>query len=356
MTDTKRDYYEVLGIDRSAGQEEIKRSYRKLAVQFHPDRNPGDKAAEEQFKEATEAYKVLSDAEQRKIYDAYGHQGLRGSGFQGFSSMEDVFDSFDIFGSVLGDLFGFGGRQRQSNRPRKGRNVRVRVPMAFDEAFTGVEKELALADEVPCVDCHGSGAGPGGLTTCKDCGGSGQTVTRSGFIAMSATCSRCAGHGQIIATPCATCGGRGAEAKKRSVKVRIPAGVDTGDQMGIPGEGEPGSNGGPRGDLLLVFEVTPDPRFRRERADLHVDLSIDFFQAALGDKVLVEGPDGEETLRIEPGTQPGTTLRLKRRGMPDPNTGRRGELLVHLVVAVPTRMSRKQRKGLEEVRRLFEQE
>lgn len=354
MSETKRDYYEVLGVERTAGADEIKSSYRKLAVRYHPDRNPGDQASEESFKEATEAYKVLSDAEQRRIYDTYGHQGLRGAGFEGYSNMEDIFQSFDVFGSVLGDLFGFGGRGRRANRPMKGRNVRVRVPMTFAEAFAGAEKELALKDEMPCADCSGSGAASGGLSTCTECEGSGQVVTRSGFIAMSAACGRCGGHGRLITKACASCSGRGTTSESRSVHARIPAGVDTGDQMGIPGEGEPGANGGPRGDLLLVFEVAPDPRFRREGSTLHMDLDVSFFQAALGEKVPVETVDGTENLRIEAGTQPGTVKRVKRGGMPDPNTGRRGDLLVHILVSVPTRLARRQRKLLEEMRSQFE--
>ncbi len=354
MSDAKRDYYEVLNVDRAAGADEVKRSYRKLAVRFHPDRNPGDQAAEEKFKEATEAYKVLSDAEQRKIYDTYGHQGLRGAGFEGYSSMEDIFQSFDVFGSVLGDLFGFGGRGPRANRPMKGRNVRVRVPMTFAEAFAGAEKDLALRDESPCTECSGSGAASGGLSTCTECGGSGQVVTRSGFIAMSAACGRCGGHGKLITKACASCSGRGTTTEQRSVHVRIPAGVDTGDQMGIPAEGEPGANGGPRGDLLLVFEVAPDKRFRREGSTLHMDLEISFFQAAMGEKIPVETVDGVEHLRIDAGTQPGAVKRIKRGGMPDPNTGRRGELLVHIVVLVPTRLDRRQRKLIEELRTAFE--
>lgn len=356
MSESKRDYYEVLGVERSAGADEIKRSYRKLAIRFHPDRNPGDQAAEDKFKEATEAYKVLTDGEQRKIYDTYGHQGLRGSGFEGYSSMEDIFQSFDVFGSVLGDLFGFSGRGRRANRPTKGRNMRVRVPMTFGDAFAGVEKELALQDEGACSDCGGNGAADGGLSACTECGGSGQVVTRSGFITMSAACPRCAGHGRIITKACGTCSGRGTTTERRTVTVRIPAGVDTGDQMGIPGEGEPGSNGGPRGDLLLVFEVDQDARFRREGSELHCDLKISFFQAALGEKIAIDTVDGTESLRIEPGTQPGAVKRLKRKGMPDPNNGRRGDLLVHVMVAVPTRLSRPLRKHLEEMRVHFEGE
>ncbi len=354
MSEVKRDYYEVLGVDRTTGADEIKRIYRKLAVQYHPDRNPGDHSAEEKFKEATEAYKVLSDAEQRKIYDTYGHQGLRGAGFEGYSSMEDIFQSFDGFGSVLGDLFGFGGRGRRANRPMKGRNVRVRVPMTFGEAFTGVEKDLALQDESSCAECNGSGAADGGLAACNECGGSGQVVTRSGFITMSAACGRCGGHGRLITEACQKCSGRGTTTERRTVTAKIPAGVDTGDQMGVPGQGEPGSNGGPRGDLLAVFEVEPDDRFRREGSELHCDLEISFFQAALGEKISVDTVDGTEHLRIDPGTQPGAVKRLKRRGMPDPNSGRRGDMIVHFVVSVPSRLDRAQRKRLEEMRSHFE--
>jgi molecular chaperone DnaJ len=354
MSAEKRDYYEVLGVERGTDAAEVKRAYRRLAVQYHPDKNPGDKGAEEKFKEATEAYKVLSDAEQRRIYDTYGHRGLEGAGFHGFDSMEDIFQSFDIFGSVLGDLFGFGGRSRGGRRPRKGRNVRVRVPLSFQEAFQGAEKEIKLGDQLPCPDCNGSGAEAGGLATCPECKGAGQTVTRSGFIAMSTTCSRCGGSGQLISKACGRCEGHGAIEERRTVRLNIPAGVDTGDQMGVPGEGEAGVHGGPRGDLLLVFEVDPHPRFRRERSDLHVELPVSFFQAALGETLPVETLDGSEKVKLESGTQPGEVLRLRKRGMPDPNTGRRGDMLLHVRVQVPDRLSRAQRKELEKLRPLFD--
>lgn len=357
MASTKRDYYEVLAIDRNADVDEVKRAYRKLAIKYHPDKNPGDNESEELFKEATEAYKALSDSEQRRIYDTYGHKGLEGSGFQGFSSVDEIFQSFDIFGSVLGDLFGFGGGGgRGRNRPRKGRNVRVRVPLTFLEAFEGAEKEMALADVLECEDCRGSGAGPEGLQQCKECGGSGQVVSRSGFFTMAVPCRSCNGRGAIISSPCEKCSGEGRVQQRRGISVTIPAGVDSGDSMGVPGEGEPGASGGPRGDLILVFDVATDERFQRDGADLHLQVPVSFFQAALGDKLEVESVDGPLQVKVDAGTQPGDSVRVKRRGMTDPNSGRRGDLYVHLQVKVPRKLSRNQRKTLEEAAGLFEED
>ncbi|MBM4355911.1 MAG: J domain-containing protein, partial [Deltaproteobacteria bacterium] len=231
MTQAKRDYYEVLGVSREASPDEIKRAYRKLAVQYHPDRNQEDPDAAEKFKEATEAYKALSDPEQRRIYDAYGHRGLEGSGFTGIHDMEDIFSSFDIFGSVLGDLFGFGGRRgRGGARPSRGSNLRTRVSLSFEESFRGVEKSVAVSWLDDCPTCGGTGAAPDGLVVCEDCKGTGQQVARAGFFTMSAPCSRCGGAGRMVTRRCGECDGGGKTRVKRELKVKIPAGVDTGDR------------------------------------------------------------------------------------------------------------------------------
>jgi len=356
MTANKRDYYEVLSVSRDSDLEEIKRAYRKAAVQHHPDKNPGDPTAADKFKEATEAYKVLSDPEQRRIYDSYGHQGLEGAGFRGFENLDEVFQSFDIFGSVLGDLFGFGGgRGRRRTAATKGATLRARVALSFEEAFKGGEKELEISGRAPCPRCGGSGAEAGGAVTCRECGGSGQLVTRVGFMTMQTPCARCSGTGRFISRPCEECRGAGDVRTKRTVKFRIPPGVDTGDQMGLSGQGEPGRYGGPPGDLLVVFEVAPHRFLKRDGADLHMELPISFIQAALGDKLEIETLEGKTTAKVEPGTQPADIIRLRRMGMPDPNSGRRGDLLVHVRVVIPTDLTREQKKALEALAPVFHQ-
>jgi len=362
MTVSKRDYYEVLGISRTADVQEIKRAYRGLAVKYHPDRNPDDAHAEQMFKEATEAYKVLSDPEQRRVFDNYGHAGLEGSGFQGFSSVDEIFDSFDIFGSVLGDLFGLGGRGRgrgrgrQANRPVRGRNMRLRVPLTFREAFEGAEKELELTDQMPCEECQGRGAPPDAISTCPDCEGRGQRMRRTGMLTIGMPCTSCGGAGRVATRACEGCRGKGTIRRERRVTVAVPAGVDTGDSMGVPDQGEPGRNGGPRGDLIVVFEVEEHEFFRRDGTDLHCDLPISFLQAILGDKVTMPVMDGELAIPIGAGTQPGDTYRKRGRGAPDPNRGRRGDLLVHFRVVMPRRLTRAQKKGLKQISSLFENE
>ena len=239
---------------------------------------------------------------------------------------------------------------------RKGRSIRVRVPLSFEEAYSGTDKKLALNDNVACTECKGSGAAQDGLSTCGHCNGSGQVVTRSGFFAMQTTCSRCGGRGSTITARCDACKGVGAIEEHRTVPVTIPAGVGSGDSMGVPSEGEMGPNGGPRGDLILVFDVAKHERFERDGIELHTEIPISFFQAALGDKIKLETVDSEESLKIEPGSQPGDIVRLRRKGMPDPNSGRRGDLHCHLQVSVPKRLSRKQRKALEGIRSILETE
>ena len=351
MTEAKRDYYEVLGLARSAQADEIKRAYRKLAIRFHPDKNPGNQEAEDKFKEATEAYKVLTDAEQRGVYDRFGHEGLAGRGFRGFSDMSDIFSSSDIFGSVLGDLFGFGGqRGRGRARPRKGAGLKTRVALSFEEAFRGVEKEINLVRHFPCDDCSGSGAASGGVETCTECGGSGQVVGRSGFLTVATTCAQCRGAGRVVSKVCESCDGEGQQAVERKLKVDIPAGVDTGDQMAMRGEGEAGEHGGPPGDLFLVFQVEPHELYQREGFDLHAVRPVSFLQAILGDKLTFDSLDGKVDVKVPAGTQPNDTVVLRRKGMPDPNSGRRGDMHVHFQVTIPKSVSRRQRKALERLR------
>ncbi len=355
MSESKRDYYEVLGVDRQTDLGEVKRAYRRLAIQYHPDKNPGDAEAEAKFKEATEAYKVISDPEQRKIYDAYGHRGLEGAGFTGFNGADDIFQFSDIFSSVLGDLFGFGGGggRRGRPRPQKGQNVKTRVTLTFEEAFHGIDREIPVTRVDECVHCQGSGAESGGVATCTDCGGSGQLISSSGFMRVSVPCGSCGGRGRVITRPCDKCRGEGRVRTERTVKAAVPGGVDTGDTMPIAGEGGPGRNGGPHGDLFLVFEVEPHAVFQREGSDLHLDLPISFLQAALGAKVDIELIDGSTAVTIPEGTQPDHVISIRGSGMPDPNSGRRGNLHVHVRVLIPGKLSRKQKKALRGLEELF---
>lgn len=348
----KRDYYEVLEVGRDADLNQIKKAYRKLAIQFHPDKNPGDEVAEEKFKEAAEAYKVLSEPEQRKIYDAYGHQGLEGAGFRGFEGHDDIFQFSDIFSSVLGDLFGFGGRRGQP-RARRGANLKTSVPLTFDEAFSGGTKNIPVSRWNECGRCSGNGAEPGSLVTCPDCKGNGQIASSQGWMTFAVTCSRCGGAGQLVSKVCRKCEGEGRLRDDRKLEVNIPAGVASGDTMPVVGEGGEGQHGGPPGDLFLVFEVETHPLFTRERNDLHMDLPISFVQAALGCEVAVEAPGDTVSVKVKAGAQPGDVVTVRRQGMPDPNNGRRGALQVHIRVLVPTNLNRKQKKALKELEGLF---
>lgn len=352
----KRDYYEVLGVSRSASESELKRAYRKTALESHPDQNPGDDEAAQRFKEAAEAYKVLSDAQQRRVYDQFGHAGLEQRGFSGFSSMEDIFGGLgsDFFGSVLGDLFGFGGRRGSGGpRPEKGASLKMRVPLTFEESFTGIEKRLRPRTEELCPDCDGTGAAPGGMSACKDCGGSGQRLSQTGFMTVSIPCRRCGGSGHTIEKRCDRCKGKGGIPTDRVIPVTIPPGVNSGDSMRISGEGEPGRHGGPAGDLFLVFEVGDHPTLKRDGTGLHLDVQVSFLQAILGGSVTVSNVDGPLQVDVAPGTQPGDSIRFRRRGMPDPNSGHRGDLFAHIQVTIPRKLDRHQKKALEELLPLF---
>jgi len=355
MSTAKRDYYEILEVDRNADEEGLKRAFRKKAVQYHPDRNPGDKSAEEKFKEASEAYKVLSDPEQRRVYDAYGHQGLEGTGFHGFSGMEDIYSFSDIFSSVLGDLFGFGGfGGRSRSAARRGANLKALIRLTMDEAFRGMHKELKVNRHEPCSACRGSGAETGGIQTCPDCRGTGQSVTATGFLRIQVPCRRCGAMGRIITRRCNVCHGEGAISTERRVEFDVPPGVDTGDTLKIRGEGEGGSAGGPPGDLLVVFEVEPHPFLKREGPDLHLDLPVSFTQALLGDKIEVESIDGRVKIEVPAGAQPDHVIELRKQGMPDPNSGRRGSLVVHVRVAIPKDLTREQKRAVQDLAKLFQ--
>lgn len=349
----KRDYYEVLGVPRSASDDEIKKAYRKLAKQYHPDSNPGDKTAEAKFKEASEAYAVLSDPDKKRQYDQFGHSafegGAGGAGGFDFSSM----DMGDIFGDIFGDLFGGGRSRRASNGPMRGANVHTGVRITFEEAVTGVDKELELTLKDECTHCHGSGARPGtSPETCSKCGGKGQVVyTQQSFFGMVRnvqTCPDCGGTGKIIRDKCPDCYGSGFVSKKKKIQVSIPAGIDSGQSIRIREKGEPGINGGERGDLLVEVTVSRHPIFQRQDYDIFSTAPISFAQAALGGDVRISTVDGDVIYTVKPGTQTDTKVRLKGKGMPHlRNKQVRGDHYVTLVVQVPTKLTSEQKELLE---------
>jgi len=345
----KRDYYEVLGVPQNASDDEIKRTYRKLAMKYHPDRNPNDKEAEEKFKEAAEAYEVLRDSEKREIYDRFGHAGLEGTGFRGFSGFEDIFSSF---GDIFEGFFGFGNRSRRS-RARQGNSLRYDLALSLEEAFHGKEEEIVFNKWELCEGCHGSGITPGSEPQiCSACQGRGQVVRSQGFFQISTTCPSCGGQGRIITDPCKECGGAGRRKAEKKINVKIPPGVDTGLQLRLRGEGEPGEQGGPPGDLFVVIHVREHDFFQREGDHLICEIPISFVQAALGDRVPIPvlGDKGEQELNIPKGTQPGDVLSLPGHGMPNPQGHRRGDLLIKVNVRIPQKLTPEQRDLLESFR------
>ncbi len=350
----KRDYYEVLGVNKSASPDEIKKAYRKLAKENHPDLHPGDKACEERFKEANEAYEVLSDEEKRKKYDQFGHAafdpnaGFGGGGFGG------GFGGFGDLGDIFGDIFGFGGgASRNPNAPRKGESVRANVTISFEEAAFGCEKEVTVARVEQCPDCKGNGCAPGTTPeVCPDCKGTGsvRTTQRTPFgIAQStAPCSKCRGTGKIIHQPCKTCRGMGNIRRQHKVKVNVPAGIDDGQTISRPGYGNAGANGGQAGDLLVTVMVRPHPRFERDGSSVLIEQEISFSQAALGAEVEVPTLDGNVKLVIPEGTQPGTIMRLRGKGIPYLRGSGRGDQFVTISVAVPKNLSAHQKELLRQ--------
>jgi molecular chaperone DnaJ len=340
----KRDYYEVLGIARDAGEAEIKKAYRKLAMQHHPDRNPDDKTAETKFKEAAEAYEVLSDKEKRQRYDQYGHAGVEGMGHagQGFSSMEDIFSAFgDIFGggggSIFDSFFGGGGGRRRG--PPSGANLKIQLGITFKEAAFGCHKTIDLKRSELCSSCHGSGAKAGtSPSTCPTCGGAGAVRQGQGFFVVQTTCPRCHGNGKVITEPCTSCQGQGMAAKKTTIKVTIPEGIEDGDQLRVAGEGEPSREGGPRGDLYVALRVQQDPFFERNGFNVVCRVPVSYSQAALGADIEVPTLDGRVKLKVPAGTQPGELLRLRGQGIPT-GRGGRGDQLVVVQLSVPTKLT-----------------
>ena len=357
MAETKRDYYEVLGVDRNADDAALKKAYRALAKKYHPDMNPGDKEAEKKFKEASEAYAVLSDAEKRRQYDQFGHAafeggaGGAGGGFGGFDFSGADFG--DIFGDIFGDLFG-GGRRggRAGNGPMQGANIRKGVRITFEEAVFGCEKELEVVIKDPCTTCNGTGAKPGtSPETCQKCGGKGQVVYTSqsffGTVQNVQTCPDCHGTGKIIKEKCSDCAGTGYVASKKTIQVSIPAGIDNGQSIRIRGKGEPGTNGGPRGDLLVEVTVSRHPVFGRQDMHIFSTAPISFAQAALGGDVRIKTVDGEVLYNVKPGTKTDTKVRLKGKGVPSlRNKQVRGDHYVTLVIQTPEKLSAEAKEAL----------
>jgi molecular chaperone DnaJ len=348
---TKNDYYEILGVERNASDEEIKKSYRKLAMQYHPDRNPGNREAEDMFKEASEAYEVLSDQGKRDIYNRYGHDGLTGAGYRGFSGFDDIFSSF---GDVFGDIFGFSaGRSRSRTAAQAGADLRYDLRISFMDAALGATTEISLQKYVLCTSCRGSGCAPGtSPEVCGRCQGRGQVTQSSGFFSIATTCPQCRGQGQVIKTPCRGCSGGGKVKVAKTVQLKIPAGVETGSRLRMRGEGEEGEHGGPSGDLYVFIEVKRHDVFEREGNDIYCRIPITFSQAALGGSVEAPTLTGTEKVKIPRGTQTGRTFRLKGKGIPHLRGYGCGDQIIETVVTVPTNLTKRQEELLKEFEKL----
>ena len=360
MAENKRDYYEVLGVEKSASAEEIKKAYRKKAMQFHPDRNPGDKTAEEKFKEVGEAYEVLSDADKKARYDQFGFQGVDpnfgagggygGSGFGGFGGFGD-------FGDILSEFLGGGGsrtRGSASNAPRRGENVAVRLDLTFEEAAFGCEKEVSAARIENCASCNGSGSADGVIESCSRCHGTGQVRTTQNFMGMTmqstAACPQCSGRGKIVKNPCNTCKGKGKVRRVQKIKVKVPAGVDEGQSVRVRNEGCVGSNGGPNGDLLAEIVLKQHPIFERQNMDVFCEVPITFTQAALGAEIEVPTLDGKVKYEIPEGTKTGKVFQIFGKGVPAVNNPkRRGNHFFTVVVETPTKLSKEQKDLLRQL-------
>lgn len=348
-SNTKRDYYEVLGIQRSASDQEIKSAYRKLAMQHHPDRNPDNPAAEEKFKEVTEAYAVLADSEKRSLYDRYGHAAVSSAGGPGFDP-----SSFQDFGDILGEVFGFdnlfGGRGGgRRSRAQRGDDLREDLTLEFEESVFGIQTQVSVRRRETCEACHGSGsAGGKAPVTCRTCQGHGQVRYQQGFFSIARTCTSCGGSGSMITDPCAACGGEGRVLQHRQVDTNVPAGVENGTKIRFAGLGDAGRLGGPPGDLYIFLHVKDHPVFERQGNDLHCVIPISFPQAALGAELMVPTMESDHKLKIPEGTQSGTTFRIRNKGVPELNGRGKGDLLVKVRIQTPAKLSKRQRELLQE--------
>ncbi len=357
-TVTKRDYYEILGISKTASDQEIKSAYRKLALMYHPDRNPGDQEAEEKFKECAEAYSVLADTDKRHMYDRFGHAGLGGAATGGFDPT--VFTGFEDILGGLGDIFGFGdifGGGRRRGGPQRGADLRYDLEIAFEEAARGAETTIQIPRQETCEACHGSGAAPGTTpTTCGQCRGAGQVRFQQGFFTVARTCPACRGTGRMIAKPCQSCRGSGHVTRERKITVKIPAGIATGQQLRLQGEGEAGVAGGPPGHLYVVVHVQEHDFFRREGNNLFCEIPVHFTTLALGGEIQVPTLDGAESVKVPEGTQTGTTLRLRGKGLPDVSGRGHGDLFATVQGHTPKKLTREQRHLLEQLAKALPKE
>ena len=357
---SKRDYYEVLEVAKGADDGELKSSYRRLAMKYHPDRNPGDKAAEEKFKEAAEAYAVLADAEKRSLYDRFGHAGVRsaGAGAAGFDP--SVFSEFGDLNDILGSMFGFGdlfGGGRRRGGPQRGADLRYDLEITFEEAALGTETTIQIPRQEACDTCKGTGASPGSTpSTCSQCRGQGQVRYQQGFLTVARTCSLCRGTGKMITKPCATCRGEGRVSRERKLTVKIPAGIDTGQQLRLANEGEGGSAGGPAGHLYVVVHVQEHAFYRREGINLFCEIPVNFTTVALGGEIQVPTLDSTESIKVPEGTQTGTTLRLRGKGLPEVGGRTRGDLFATVQVQTPKKLTREQRHLLDELSKVLPKE
>ena len=342
----EKDYYKILGVSRNATEDEIKKSYRKVAMEYHPDRNPGNKEAEEKFKVASEAYEVLRDPEKREIYDRYGIEGLKGTGFTGFRGFDDIFSAF---GDVFQDFFGFGPTHRGRTAARPGADLRYYVKISFFDAAFGKEAEIEIPKNIACEACGGTGAKPGTHPTqCPSCKGTGQVTRSQGFFTISTTCSQCRGEGSIVPHPCKECRGYGKAKKIRKIQLKIPPGVDTGSKLRIRGEGEEGERGGPPGDLFVFIYVEPHDFFSREGDDVICQIPISFTQAALGTEIEVPTLNGANNLKIPKGTESGEIFRIKGEGFPRIRGYGRGDEIVQVMVRTPKNLTKRQEELLRE--------
>ncbi|MDR3364184.1 MAG: molecular chaperone DnaJ [Clostridiales Family XIII bacterium] len=359
----KRDYYEILGLKKGAAEADIKKAFRKLAMQYHPDKNPGDKKAEEKFKEVNEAYGILSDPQKKERYDRFGHAGVDpNAGFGGGAGFGGAGGGFeDIFGDLFGGMFGGGSSARKRNGPRKGQDVQKDLRISFEEAAFGTKKQIQLSRYALCDECGGSGAAKGSSKIkCANCGGSGEVRTQQrtpfGQFVNVSPCPKCGGAGEVIENPCKKCGGTGRIRKEITISVDIPAGVDNNSVISLKGQGEPGTHNGPDGDLYVVISVAPHKLFQRNGTDLQLDIPITFTQAALGDTIIVPTLEEKVSYKVPPGTQPNTTFRLKGKGIRSLRSGKNGDLYVTVVLEIPTKLSNEEKKLLKKLDEAAKQE